>query len=748
MLSIIENNPFRILGVYSNAEQSEIIRNERKIRAYINVGKPVSMPSDFEAIIECPGQPFYEWEKGFDHLEFITSAQGVPLRDFIKKYSSVYAIPSHNHNEGFLVAYDDNHIRKEIGVDISYDLDQSIQMWCAIGGEDSLLLDKYMIDSIERKSGSLEIVKTEDKKLVLCESRSEPDNTIKSELIVGYRQNDDKVFIYNSVEELFGKDRDAFINFVNENKAYLYIKKEGDRSFLNKFVIDRSIEVIESAISKLSTAQDKVRYSLFWFVKVPEFDEIALERAREGDIKGAISYIQDKWEEGESTHFSYHLNMAVLSLIDSDYYWAIKYYMNLIHSDEERESFLQAVVSAPTSFSANDLSKYLLDELLSLLDPLKLHEYLYDLYVFGDLDWDSCSFELAYTKDYTAKEYVSHINSRIKEIASFSDNDQGEVRTIILNHAKPSLEKLRTLLGENDPLYSTTADNLAKQIIQFAINSFNNKSNQENDLDRTLELLEYANEITDNDELNRTCHDSIKKLKERKDNIIYVLSGIIEKFLASKEENSIALARKFINDCAPLLQQIKEESRNNYIQYSCVIVQAAMNMIIDVVNDAQNKLNNPLYGDYECFQGGTIDIIRTNKRYSFDLGCVRYCKKVPYDLLISIVNMSVETFQEISSFDMSPSLIQSFNSNREKLLHIKKDLIDKEVVYKNYRNNNYLSKEDHSMSTTNYHYNTNYNSKKDTNELINGGVGKILGYISLIGGLIAFIMMGIIGLNG
>ncbi len=46
MIDIIQNNPFRILGVYADASAAEIKRNETKIRRFLEVGKSVSFPTD------------------------------------------------------------------------------------------------------------------------------------------------------------------------------------------------------------------------------------------------------------------------------------------------------------------------------------------------------------------------------------------------------------------------------------------------------------------------------------------------------------------------------------------------------------------------------------------------------------------------------------------------------------------------------------------------------------------------------
>lgn len=51
MLDIIANNPFRTLGVYSNSKQADIVRNISKMKAYLNVGRPVDFPSDMQGLL-------------------------------------------------------------------------------------------------------------------------------------------------------------------------------------------------------------------------------------------------------------------------------------------------------------------------------------------------------------------------------------------------------------------------------------------------------------------------------------------------------------------------------------------------------------------------------------------------------------------------------------------------------------------------------------------------------------------------
>lgn len=54
MLDIICGNPFRVLGVYSNAPKREIVRNQGKMDVFISAGRSVSFESDLMSVIPSP----------------------------------------------------------------------------------------------------------------------------------------------------------------------------------------------------------------------------------------------------------------------------------------------------------------------------------------------------------------------------------------------------------------------------------------------------------------------------------------------------------------------------------------------------------------------------------------------------------------------------------------------------------------------------------------------------------------------
>ena len=51
MIGIIENNPFRILGVYANSTKKDMVANKSKATAFLNVNKPVTFPLDLNDLL-------------------------------------------------------------------------------------------------------------------------------------------------------------------------------------------------------------------------------------------------------------------------------------------------------------------------------------------------------------------------------------------------------------------------------------------------------------------------------------------------------------------------------------------------------------------------------------------------------------------------------------------------------------------------------------------------------------------------
>ena len=45
-MNLLQHNPYRLLGVYSNSPTKERLANHNRMKAFLKVGKPVSFPLD------------------------------------------------------------------------------------------------------------------------------------------------------------------------------------------------------------------------------------------------------------------------------------------------------------------------------------------------------------------------------------------------------------------------------------------------------------------------------------------------------------------------------------------------------------------------------------------------------------------------------------------------------------------------------------------------------------------------------
>ena len=50
-MRIINDNPYRQLGVYSTSSQKEVVSNQGKMKAFLKVGKQVAFPLDLNRLL-------------------------------------------------------------------------------------------------------------------------------------------------------------------------------------------------------------------------------------------------------------------------------------------------------------------------------------------------------------------------------------------------------------------------------------------------------------------------------------------------------------------------------------------------------------------------------------------------------------------------------------------------------------------------------------------------------------------------
>lgn len=343
--------------------------------------------------------------------------------------------------------------------------------------------------------------------------------------------------------------------------------------------IDRNLDIVQRALAAINLPSDKIRYALFWFCNASPIDEAGLSNLVSGDSAKAHSLFSMK----ES--YSSLVNRAVLSLILSDVVSAVSAYSALLHNLTYREQFIAAICGDTFQISEVDLSHLLFDELAKSIGAIKL---------------------LAMVSDSTDKEYVTEkaiegsltkINNEIAKAKGVQSSDaitSFRAGKALISNTRSELSTLRILVGTSDVRFISASDNLAKQVLQCGINYFNN-SDDKNSIDNALELQEYALSIAVGNMARDRCQKNIDILLGKKRHIAYekdlaAIASELKSFQSSSP--SIARVRSLVNTCIPHLNVIMQNlgaSDDFYLKVSSAVANNALGMLIDVVNQAQDK---------------------------------------------------------------------------------------------------------------------------------------------------------------
>lgn len=368
----------------------------------------------------------------------------------------------------------------------------------------------------------------------------------------------------------------------NKMKAYLNVGKEvsfpTDMNYLFS-QINRTTESVANAQTDINLPIDRIRYALFWFCSASPVDEVALNNLVAENSAKAIEIFEKK------SSFASILNLAVLSIAQKQYSSAASLYALLIRTPEYRSKLLATVCDETFKISENELMHVVIDELLKVEKPLKLVGAFTDA---GDK---------AYVSEKALSEPIAIITFEINKAKSVSGTDaDASLRAgkVLIRNTKAALSTIKSLVGTSHPQYQSIADNLAKQILQCGINYFNN-SDDDDDVEKALEIQQYAFNIAIGRIIKDRCKQNVDILLKKKDQAAYEkdLAAIAVELQSFQSATpSISRARMLVNNCKPHLEVIKSNLGSNdefYLKISSVVANNALGMLVSVVNDAQSS---------------------------------------------------------------------------------------------------------------------------------------------------------------
>lgn len=288
--------------------------------------------------------------------------------------------------------------------------------------------------------------------------------------------------------------------------------------------ISRTESNLEKAFSAIEQNRDKVKYSLFWFLKSNSFDEAAINYLINGNKEKALEIWEKVTNEREVTvkNFSSFNNIGTLQLIsrfNDEIKAGIGNKIKLIESDNF-ENFVHSVADETFSIDTERQIELLIDELLTHFQNKYSTAETMELF-------SNCN---GTTKKYLSKKFteepIHKIETQIEICKKKRKGNKIEAYELGLNlfmNTKGDLSLLKPLLGISDLKYKAIADQLASEIMQCGIDYFNEcqeNDSSDNYLESTHKLIKLADSIAVGQLIKDRAKDSLATLEEKKDHEI------------------------------------------------------------------------------------------------------------------------------------------------------------------------------------------------------------------------------------
>jgi hypothetical protein len=454
---------------------------------------------------------------------------------------------------------------------------------------------------------------------------------------------------YRIIGLLVGATAPQQVRQINRLRQSIDAEVEPDEDFSFPVIskLERTIEKVNTAVSKIHLESGKINAALFWFYKGNEIEDDAAFDILKGE-NGNKEEAQKIWtnaikgKEITKRNASCLHNLSTLLL--SDAFKGNKIFVKIL------EDAITLKLSFLESNFSTDLAKISTDE-NNRTNKIQLQLiFLKELYseIEKNKDFSTDRFitilnKLNFSaKDEFLKEFVQKPIKLIEDEISKSKAKRQENKRdaeifgkeLYIN-TETSIKQLRNILETSDIRYQNIADKLANEILQCGIDFFQEFKEEEYDPSlESMNLFELASSIATGNIVVQRCDENTESLQEwidekpERDKQKLIADEL--KFLGAKLErfqslpDTISNAKDLIDSCKPKLIKIKDvlgSIDEYYLNISSAVVQNAQNMLVQSVNDiieASNKssFNLSLLSDKNSIQTA-LDV--TFKMGSFDM---------------------------------------------------------------------------------------------------------------------------------
>lgn len=406
-------------------------------------------------------------------------------------------------------------------------------------------------------------------------------------------------------------------------KQYLAAEQEpeGDYSFPTLGKLDRTLEDVTEASSKLNLDNDKMTAALFWFWNGHSItDDPAFDNLKDGQIKDAVSIwaklTNDKEVDKRNASAFHNISNLLLNAsfqskeIKIDLFEkGVRNKLKLLESEFSNDFITQ---TTDEYFRINKEQIQLIF-LRLLQNEVERHGGISTIKFLEIIN--DCEFA---AKEEFIKEFVNKPIEQIEQKITDTRNsrkankiDAIKYGTALFNQTKESLTLLKSVLSSKSIKYISISDKVSEEILQCGIDYFKENKDSENDPGQVvMNLLKAANSLACGNIAKQRCTENIENLQEwindkperdKQNKIKYFLENLLVILISGKNnDDTINNAESLINQSKPFLIAIRNVLGSNdslYLKLSTEIAVLSQYKIIDEVNVSQENIQMKLTFD-------------------------------------------------------------------------------------------------------------------------------------------------------
>ena len=376
----------------------------------------------------------------------------------------------------------------------------------------------------------------------------------------------------------------------NQSRLQAFLKVGKSVSFpldLTSYLgeVERSEAVITTASANLTLPQDQIRYAQFWFVRDTPIDTIAFNHLESGDLVKAVEI----WEQRETP--SSLQNLIICNLIREEYAEALSYAERLYGNHEAVSHFVALIAGDEVGIESDHIGLDFLDAMCEELGGSRL------LPLVSSSAWQE------HLKGLTVGPLIKVVKEAIdvaQKERKANKSRGAKAGDTLYKKSKSSLAKLKELLSTSDMQYQMVADELGLEILQCAIDYYNDADDREAARE-SVRLARYASSIVVGKLAKDRCQENLHTLEEIIESLppeevaeeAKAIMGYLQEF--NSQPSKIDVAVTLLNNTRPHFQKIRAQlgaTNKFYLKLSTKVVSSSLHDVIEEVNDKQESVSD------------------------------------------------------------------------------------------------------------------------------------------------------------